>query len=388
MKKEQFSWLRCGEGRILDECGRQFLPLGFGVGGALFPEGYMWQVFGGKTNREKNCEAPTWMYRALCGLVGEKDADAFWRAYLRNWLTREDVLNMGAWGCNHIRLPLTYKTLTDRPGHYLEEGFAEVERICQWSREAGMYIVLDLHAAPGGPNMWHWCDSDGSARMWEEPEAYWDWNVDIWREIARRYKDDPSIMGYDLLNEPVLPPGHTNHELRELSRRITEGIRQVDDRHMVIIEGDKCSRDFTDMDPFDDNMAYSFHLYKYGGPPPLQEELTQFLSLREKTGCPLWNGETGDNGADWWEADIELHMKNEIGICMWTHKKIVNANQPYVAELDPGFREIAQYISERGPKPDEEMAREALVRQAEAMKTENCRFQPEFLRGFTRYGKH
>ncbi len=385
MERTGMQMLKCKRTRFVYEDGRIFRPIGFGLGGALYPEGYMWQVFGGSHNLQKFCESPTYIYNALAGLVGKEDADAFWRAYLHNWLSREDIQSMAKWGVNHVRLPLTYKTLTDRPGHYLEEGFSDLKRIVDWCREAGIYVVLDLHAAPGGQNAWHFCDSDGTARLWTEPETYWPWTIDLWQEITRRYKDDPCIMGYDLLNETHLPQGHTNAELRDLSVAITRAIREIDPLHIVFIEGSVYATNFDLLEPFDDNMTYSFHLYKYGGPPPEKQDMQKYLDLRYRTGVPLWNGETGDNNAAWWTADIALHKRHEIGVCMWTHKKIINSNQPYVVKMAEGFYEICQYISERGPKPDAEKSRAALREQAELMKSRNCVFQPEFLEGFGWY---
>ena len=93
---------------------------------------------------------------------------------------------------------------------FIEEGFEEVERIVSWCRKNNLYVVLDLHAAPGGQNPWHFCDSDGTARLWEEPDKYWPLTIKLWKEIAGRYADDPMILGYDLLNEVELPGGHTN----------------------------------------------------------------------------------------------------------------------------------------------------------------------------------
>jgi beta-glucosidase len=375
----------CKGTNIVDESGRQFYPLGFGLGGALYPEGYMWQVFGGKHNTEKFCESPTYMYKSIVEIVGEEAAKNFWDAYLKNWLSKQDIEAMARWGANHVRLPLTYKTLTTKDGSYLEAGFEDIERIVSWCRQYGLYVVLDLHAAPGGQNAWHFCDSDGTARLWEEPEKYWPWTIHLWKEIAARYAEDPIILGYDLLNETLLPPGHSAKELRSLFAAITRAIREVDKKHIVFIEGNVYATDFTDLEPFDDNMAYSFHFYKYGGPKPEKRDIQKYLDLRYRTQIPLWNGETGDNNAKWWEEDIKLHKKHNIGICMWTHKKIHNSDQPYIIELVPEFKKVADYITGRGPRPDAGFAEKALMAQAAAMATEKCIFQPEYLAGYDWY---
>lgn len=382
VKTDYNGFLRCEGHDIVDADGKRFYPIGFGLGGAIYPEGYMWQMFGGPENNQKACEGPTYMYNKIEELVGEQAAGYFWNCYLENWVSEEDIRNMSAWGANHVRLPLTCKKLCHADGSWDEEGFAEVNKFVQWCRENDLYVVLDLHVAPGGQNPWHICDALGEAKLWTQPDIYWPQTIRIWQEIARRYKEDPIIMGYDLLNEPVLPDGHGIGELWELQNKITQAIREIDVKHIVFIEGDKFARVFTEAEPFDGNMAYSYHLYKYDGPAPTKEDIQFLLDLRNRTGVPLWNGETGDNNAAWWAEDIALHKKHNLGICMWTHKKIVTPNQPYVAEIVPGFQDIAEYVAGRGEAVECERAKEILRKQAEAMKSSACRFQPEFLEGF------
>lgn len=377
--------LRCEGTNITDGTGKKFYPIGFGLGGTLYPEGYMWQIFGGKHNSEKACEGPTYIYNSIVEIVGEEAAKEFWDAYLRNWTSEQDIAMMAKWGANHIRLPLTYKTLMTQDGVFIESGFESVDRIVSWCRKYGLYVVLDLHVAPGGQNPWHISDSLGTALLWEQPEIYWPLTVKLWREIARRYSEDEIIMGYDLLNETVLPVGHEAEELRRLSIAITQAIREVDQNHIVFIEGNQFATDFTALEPFDDNMAYSFHFYKYNGPNPEKRDIQKYLDLRYRTQIPLWNGETGDNNAQWWTEDIRLHKKHNIGICMWTHKKLYITNQPYVVKVIPEFRQVAEYIGGCGPKPNPELAKKALMEQADAMATENCVFQPEYLEGFDWY---
>ena len=382
MMDKNKGFLHCRGKDIVDGDGNRFQALGFGLGGTFYPEGYMWQVFGGPELPEKFCESPTYIFNGIQEIVGYEWAKKFWDRYLENWTTEEDIKTMAKWGANHIRLPLTYKTLTDKDGSYLESGFDDIERVVSWCRKYGLYVVLDLHAAPGGQNPWHFCDSDGTARLWEEPDQYWPWTINLWREIARRYVDDPIIFGYDLLNEVILPEGHTTKELRDLYAAITRAIREVDKNHILFIEGDNFARDFTNLEPFDDNKAYSYHMYKYDGPDPEISDIQIFLDLRDRHNVPLWNGETGDNNGKWWTNNIKLHVENNIGICMWTHKKITIEYQPYVVRLVPGFKEIAEYISGRGPKPDVEYAKRSLMEQADAMATEQCVLHGEFLEGF------
>jgi len=99
---------------------------------------------------EKFCESPTYIFNGIQEIVGYEWAKKFWDRYLENWTTEEDIKTMAKWGANHIRLPLTYKTLTDKDGSYLESGFDDIERVVSWCRKYGLYVVLDYMQHPGG----------------------------------------------------------------------------------------------------------------------------------------------------------------------------------------------------------------------------------------------
>ncbi|MDR1558314.1 MAG: glycoside hydrolase family 5 protein [Clostridiales bacterium] len=382
MAESYTGFLRTKGHDIVDEDGKKFYPIGFGVGGAIYPEGYMWQMFGGPVNEQKTCEGPSYMYAKLVELAGEEAAKNFWDAYRANWCSETDIASFAEWGANHIRLPLTYKTFMTPEGEWIEEGFAEIQKFVDWCKKYGLYVILDLHAAPGGQNPWHFCDALGEALLWTQPEQYWPLTITVWKEIARRYKDEPFVLGYDLLNEPLLPGGHGINELWEIQELITKAIREIDQNHIVFIEGDVYATIFRNVSVFDSNMAFSYHLYRYNGPNVTKADIQPYLDLRNRTNCPLWNGETGDHHAGWWNNDLELHKQFNIGIAMWTHKKIVTSNQPYVVELAAGFDKVIAFETGRGSKIDSKLAEDAMMRQAEAMKSENCLFQPLFLKGF------
>ena len=128
MMDKNKGFLHCRGKDIVDGDGNRFQALGFGLGGTFYPEGYMWQVFGGPELPEKFCESPTYIFNGIQEIVGYEWAKKFWDRYLENWTTEEDIKTMAKWGANHIRLPLTYKTLTDKDGSYLESGFDDIER--------------------------------------------------------------------------------------------------------------------------------------------------------------------------------------------------------------------------------------------------------------------
>src|SRR5258707_4111906 len=177
-----------------------------GLGGWMLQEGYMLRVGGiGQQQHviRKNIE----------DLVGRQKSDIFYNSWLRNHTRKIDIDSLAAWGFNSVRLPIHYNLFTlptadeKNPGEntWLEKGFAMTDSLLQWCATNKVYLILDLHAAPGGQgNDLNISDRDPSKPSLWESEANQQKMIALWRKLAERYAGDPSIGGYDILNEPNL----------------------------------------------------------------------------------------------------------------------------------------------------------------------------------------
>src|SRR5215813_4941762 len=112
--------------------------------------------------------------------------------------------------------------------------FAAFERllgpVVGWAKAAGLYVIVDLHAAPGGQTGINHDDGPGYPVMFYVPRDR-DLTVKLWQAIAQRYAGDPTILGYDLLNEPIAPYhdiATLNPRLEPFYKRVTEAVREVD----------------------------------------------------------------------------------------------------------------------------------------------------------------
>ena len=123
-------------------------------------------------------------------------------------------------------------------------GWVYLDRLLEWCTRHDVYVVLDLHSAPGGQSDIFVADPD-EKKLWQSEENE-ERTVALWRAIAARYKDEKIVAGYDLLNEPGFP---NPAELIELYLRIITAIREVDPYHMVIIEGNNLTTDFSYVSP-------------------------------------------------------------------------------------------------------------------------------------------
>ena len=358
---------------ILDPGGQAVQLRGVGLGGWLMPEGYMLHVPG--------VGSPSDIRAKIEDLLGPEETDRFYELYEANYVAEPDVAALAEWGFDHIRLPFHYKHFYDlETGAFREEGFALFDRFLDWCKTYGLFVILDMHAAPGAQSEFNIADSDGVARLWTEPDPYQNLTVEIWTEIARRYADETQIIGYDLINEPVTPDEIADgaQALRDLYERLAEAIRTVDPNHILFIEGNYFATTFDKLfPPFDDNMVYAFHKYWN---ETNQGTIQYLLDLRDTYQVPLWLGETGENSNPWIYETVRLMEDNGIGWNFWTHKKIETVTSPLSAALSPAYQGVLDYWEGRAARPAFEVAQNALFEQAANLLYERCILRPGVLR--------
>ena len=354
------------DGQIIGPDGSPVILRGVGLGGWLVPEGYMLHI------SAPDGGSPRSIRRQIVDLIGEDGADQFFEIYRNNYVEEKDIVQIEAWGFDHVRLPFHYLDFWDPATETVrEEGFAIVDSLLAWCRPLGVEVILDMHAAPGAQNAGNISDSDGVARLWTEPDPYQDWTVAIWQAIAERYVDETLIIGYDLINEPVVPESVPTSDLYDLYVRLTDAIRAVDRNHILFIEGNYYATTFGDLEtPWDDNMVYAFH--KYWNAPD-QGSIQYLIDLREETGVPLWLGETGENSNPWFYDVRRLAEANGIGWNWWTHKKIETSSSPVSASFAPGYEALVRYWQGQGGRPTEAAARTALFSMAGSLDLDRTR---------------
>lgn len=361
-----------GKNIINASSGQEFYLKGIGLGGWLLQEGYMLH-----TSDFANAQ---WQIKEkIRDLIGDANTETFYNAYLQNYVTRADIDEIKKWGFNSIRLPFHYNlfAVNSNPPQFLDKGFQIVDSLLEWCKANQIYLILDMHAAPGGQSDEPISDYNPAFPSLWQSAANRDLTVKIWRKIAERYRSEPWIGGYDLLNEPKWSLGATNQPLRELYIRLTDTIRAVDTNHILYIEGNYFATDFNGLAPaWDNNMVYSFHKYWNTNN---QGSIQYLLDLRNNTNRPLWLGETGENSNAWFTDLIELLKNQNIGWAWWPHKKISSIAGPLSAPLTPQYQNLLNYWKGSAPRPTSAVAFNALMHQVEQLKIENCRFQKDVI---------
>ena len=181
---------------IVTPDGKPILLKGMNLGNWLVPEGYMFHF--------QKVSSPRMIYDLFDILIGEEDANKFWDTFRENYITKEDIHFIKSLGFNSIRIPFNWKLfITEYPERKLEGvGYALLDRVIKWCKEENLYVILDMHCAPGGQTGDNIDDSDGYPFLFESPASQLQ-TIKIWRKLAEIYKDETIVIGYDLLNEPI-----------------------------------------------------------------------------------------------------------------------------------------------------------------------------------------
>lgn len=374
-------FLKASGTRIVNEKNENILLRGIGLGGWMLQEGYMLRLSGEGQQQHR--------FRARVeALVGKDKTQAFYDAWLANHTRKEDIDSLKAWGFNSVRLPIHYNLYTlpveQEPvagqNTWLPKGFAMTDSLLAWCKANQMYLILDLHAAPGGQgNDVNIADRNpGTPSLWDS-RANQLKTIALWRKLADIYKDEPWIGAYDILNEPnwgFEDPANdknglkekTNGPLKALMQEITAAIREVDTKHIVIIEGNGWGNNYNGiLPPWDKNMVLSYHKYwNYND----AASIAHIVKTRTEYNVPVWLGETGENSNVWFTEAIRLLEENNIGWSWWPLKKL-GSNNPLEVPVNAKYQQALDYWAGKGPQPSAADAYNGLMQLASDLKTGN-----------------
>ncbi len=368
--------------KIINGKGENILLRGIGLGGWMLQEPYMLQL-------SDVAGTQTEIQAKITSLIGEKNCEEFYSRYRDNMITERDIDSLKIWGFNSIRLPMHYNLYTlpiekePVPGEntWLKTGFDLTDNLLVWCKKNKMYLILDLHATPGGQGDDRpIADVDTlKPQLWESVENQ-NKTIALWKKLAERYVNEEWIGGYDLINETNYKM-EGNEPLKKLFLSLTNVIREVDKNHIIFIEGNQFANDYAGLTPpWDNNMVYSFH--KYWNPTTI-ETIQKFLDLREKYNVPFWMGESGENTNEWFKAAVNLFETNNIGWAWWTIKKIGSESSLMTISGSAGYQKVIDYWAGKGPKPTVEEAKATFMGLAENVRIEKCRINYEVLKALS-----
>lgn len=349
-------WLKVSGDRLVDEGGATLRLTGFGLGGLLNHEDF---ISGYPGNEEA-------MRRHLLRNMGSAAYEAYFEAYERAFFSAQDAAYIASLGMNSVRVPVNYRQLEDdaRPFAIKQEGLAKLDRVIDLLAAAGLYAIIDLHAAPGYQNHhWHSDNPTHQALFWQHPH-FQDRVVYLWEALAERYRDRPEVAGYNPLNEPADESGVV---VPAFYRRLERAIRKVDDRHILFLDGNRYSTDFSCFDEPFDNTVYAAHDYagpgvssateypghfrgEYFDKGALEQAFLRRTEFMRRTGTPIWVGEFGpmyppEKPHESWryqvlEDQLDIYDAYGASWALWTYKDIGLQGVVYVDQESEYLRLI------------------------------------------------
>lgn len=368
--------VRARDAALVDGTGRELLLRGVGLGNWLLPEGYMWGFGPG-------AESPREIEALVERLAGPSAAAEFWGRFRDVFVAEADIARIAASGFDHVRLPINARVLQTADGEPIEAGYELIDRLLRWCREHRLWVLLDLHGAPGGQTGTNIDDSPRGLPELFMDDRYRRNTLRLWRDLASRYAGDTTVLGYDLLNEPL--PNEWQHTYRDdlvrLYRDLTAEIRAVDADHLIVYEGSHWATNweiFTEV--WDGNSLLQFH--KYWSAPD-RPSIAAFLETRDRLGLPIYMGEGGENTADWLYTAHRLYEAHGIGWNFWPWKKLATPTSPASVRPPDGWDRVVASVSTAAPLLGRAAAGAVLDQLIEAMRLENCDWRPEIVAALT-----
>jgi aryl-phospho-beta-D-glucosidase BglC (GH1 family) len=287
------SFLRTEGTRLVDERGETVLLRGVNLGGWLVEE--MWMMPFVTTPPAQSDAATIRDHVSLWNVIEKRlgvDAMQRMRVNLREaWIDEKDFDRIAETGLNCVRLPFLCDSL-EPP----DDLFAWLDRAIDWAGARGIYVILDMHGAPGRQSKDHCTGQEGINRFFFDPA-----NIEragkIWAKIATRYRHRPEVAGYDLLNEPIGAPDQGT--LDAVHDRLYRAIRSVDAKHLIFIEDG-----YKGLEQMPNpllagwkNTVLSIHAYKFDAKNPqdqydhLEKLTARMLKAQQTLAAPFYMGE-------------------------------------------------------------------------------------------------
>jgi endoglucanase len=351
-----------GDG-VADAAGSRVLLRGVGLGGWMNMENFIT----GYPATESGMRA------AVAGVLGPERARRFFERLLDRFFDEDDAMLLAELGVNCVRLPISYRHFErdSKPFELRAAGFERLDRAIRELGAHGIYSVIDLHAAPGAQNQhWHSDNPTIVASFWLHPH-FQDRVVHLWRALAEHFHGRAEVAGYNLLNEPADPTGEVVGPFHD---RLVAAIREVDSDHIVFIDGNTYSTDFSMFEKPYENAVYACHDYArpgfaFGGPYPgetagvwvdrdtLEQTFLERTRFQRESGTPIWVGEfgpvyTGDPERDEMRYQLlsdqlDVYDAHGAGWSIWTYKDVGLQGLVYAAPDGAYMRRFGDVIAKK-----------------------------------------
>jgi hypothetical protein len=249
-------------------------------------------------------------------------------------------------GITVVRLPFYYRNFQDDEGRWINRRrlprFEALDRVVNALADRGIYTLIDMHGAPGLQSAEATTGRAGFNKLFApDGEVYRQRTEDLWRVIAQHYRDNPWVLGYDLLNEPMGAAPHFEL-LANVYDRLYRAIRAVDPNHLIVMEGiwytdpnQTPPQEVVDWDTLPPpvhrgwtNVLYQFHFYHWNSDEHfpshkafIDQKLTAAAIKQPQYNVPVMIGEFyGFNLKSIWDYYLNSFNSRQWSWTSWSYK--------------------------------------------------------------------
>ncbi len=264
----------------------------------------------------------------LTSRFGAATAHDLITTYKDHWVTARDLDLIKERGLNVVRVPFCHDHLIDERGGWRSDAFRHLDWVIDEAAKRGMWTILDYHGYL--PPAAH---ADGSASGYWSAEEMKRETIRIWAAIAARYRGNPAVALYDLINEPnnSAPKGTKEPSataVTDLYDRLYHAIRAVDPDHLIAMEGVWDWRTLRDPGAAGyANVVYSLHWYHWNvkttqeGDAGVARDVAGIREMWTRWRVPVYVGEFNHFGdQDVWRAALAAYDQAGFSWTMWSWK--------------------------------------------------------------------
>lgn len=294
---QELSALHARGTEFVNEQNERVILRGCNIGNWLLLEMWMWDQAGISDQQQ--------LVKVLETRFGPAEARKLLDLYRQQDIGARDFEIIRSFGFNLARIPFDYQLLMDddQPLVLRPDAFRWLDRAVALAKAAGVYVILDLHGAPGRQSVNHCTGESDQNRLWWEA-ARQEQTIWLWREIAKHYVGESTIAGYDLLNEPF-GDYHTDAHVQPLVKlmgEVHDAIRTVDEHRVIFFAGP-----FQGVEVYGlpaergwKNVGFTEHFYPglFGSSPTMEthaqminQQLPHRAAWLEKAAAPFLAGE-------------------------------------------------------------------------------------------------
>ena len=346
----QLSMLHTNGRSIVNANGQTVILQGVNLGGWFIMEKWMCPLDSGSLPDTYS------VMQMLDQRFGVATEQSLIKTYQQSWITATDLDNIKNAGFNVVRVPVWwgqfYPLNNVSNSSWRADAFDVLDTLVSEAGARGIYVIIDMHGVVGSQS------TSGDTGQ-QNNNSYWTNSNDqgntayMWWQIANHYKGNPTIAGYDLINEPMNAPNST--AVLNAQNDLYQTVRSADPDHIAIFEGTWGSWNWSMLpNPSQygwTNAVYEMHEYQWNQSEAVVEQgsvgQVNDFNNHASYNVPGYVGEFNDfgYGSAAWNFSTTTYNNGGLSWTMWAYKATDGLVPDSWGFYDPSFWATTPNIS-------------------------------------------